>query len=315
MRYKVLISAPYLQPFIERFLPFFESNGVEVIVPKVEERLEESELLKYINDIDGVICGDDKFTYNVLKEANNLKVISKWGTGIDSIDQDACSKLGIMIKNTPNAFTIPVSDTVLAYILNFARNISTMDSAMKNGEWNKINGHALHESTLGVVGVGNIGESVLRKARAFGMKLLAYDIKKIPINVIIETGVEQVSFKELLMCSDYISLNCDLNKSSFHLMNSEAFSLMKHNSILINTSRGSVVDEIALINALNSKLIKGAALDVFELEPLPFNSPLLKMENVFLAPHNCNSSSYAWENVHISSINNLMESLGIDNRL
>lgn len=315
MNYKVLISAPYLQPFIERFRPFFESNDIEIVVPEVNERLEEEDLFKYIDEIDGIICGDDRITAKVLDRANKLKVVSKWGTGIDSIDKSECEKRGIAVRNTENAFTIPVSDSVLGYILNFARNISSMDSAMKNGEWKKIDGHALHEATLGVIGVGNVGESVLRKASAFGMTLLGCDQKKIPTDLIIELNIGEVSLEELLKRSDYVSINCDLNPTSFHLMNDLTFSLMKSNAILINTARGPIVDEIALVAALENNIIKGAGLDVFEEEPLPLDSPLMKMDNVLIAPHNTNSSRFAWENVHISTINNFMESMGLEARI
>jgi D-3-phosphoglycerate dehydrogenase len=172
----------------------------------------------------------------------------------------------------------------------------------------------MHEATLGVIGVGNIGESVLRKANAFGMKLLAHDIKPIPTDLVIELGIKEVSMDELLSRSDYVSVNCDLNETSFHLMNAEAFSKMKPNAVLINSARGPIVDEKALVNALESGKIGGAGLDVFEEEPLPHESPLMKMENVLLAPHNTNSR-YAWENVHSSTINNLMESLGLEARI
>lgn len=302
-------------PFIDRFRPFFEENEVEIVVADVNERLEEEDLLNYISEIDGVICGDDRFTSKVLDNALNLKVISKWGTGIDSINKPECEARGIKVCNTPNAFTVPVSDTVLAYILNHARNIAAMTTAMKGGEWKKINGKALHECILGVIGVGNIGESVLRKADAFGMKLLANDIHKIPNDLIIELNLKEVSLEELLKQSDFVSVNCDLNESSFHLINQETLSLMKEDAVLINTARGPIVDERALIDALSNKRIGGAGLDVFENEPLPLNSPLLKMDNVFVAPHNSNSSTFAWEFVHINTINNLMESLGLQARL
>lgn len=315
MKYKVLVSAPYLLPFIDRFRPFFHDNEVEIIIPIVEERLEEKDLLKYIPDIDGAICGDDQFTNTVLGKAKKLKVISKWGTGIDSIDQAACAKIGIAVRNVPNAFTIPVSDTVLAYILNFARNGSRMTDEIKSGRWCKIQGRALHECSLGVVGVGNIGETVLRKAKAFSMELYATDIHPIPGDLIVELDIKEVGLTELLAKSDFVSLNCDLNDSSYHLINSDTLNKMKKESILINTSRGPVVNEQDLIRALKDGRIGGAALDVFEREPLSRESELLTMSNVMLAPHNSNSSIFAWEHVHKASINNLMEGLGINNRI
>jgi len=315
MKYKVLISAPYLQPFIERFKPFFEANEIEIVVPIVNERLEEDDLIKYAHDVDGIIAGDDRVTEKVLNLTPKLKVISKWGTGIDSLNKPLCDKRGVIIRNTPNAFTIPVSDTVLGYILNFSRNLSFMTEAMRQGEWKKIPGKALHESSLGVIGVGNVGESVLRKARAFGMTLYATDIKKIPSDLVVELVIKEVSLKELLNKSDFISINCDLNETSHHLINEKTLAMMKANAVVINTARGPIVHEEALVSALKQGKIGGAALDVFEEEPLPHSSPLLKMKNVMIAPHNSNSSPFAWEFIHTNTIDNLMESLGIEARL
>ena len=130
MGFKVLVTAPYMQLVIDRFRPIFAQRNIELIVPPVEERLEEKNLLQWVNDVDGVICGDDRFTERVLKAASRLKVISKWGTGIDSIDQTACEKMGIAVRNTPNAFSEPVADSVLGYILCFARNLPWMNQAM-----------------------------------------------------------------------------------------------------------------------------------------------------------------------------------------
>jgi D-3-phosphoglycerate dehydrogenase len=315
MKYKVLISAPYLQPFIERFRSFFEANEIEIVVPIVNERLEEDDLIKYAYDVDGIIAGDDRVTEKVLNHTPKLRVISKWGTGIDSLNKPLCDKRGVIIRNTPNAFTIPVSDTVLGYILNFSRNLSFMTEAMREGEWKKIPGKALHESSVGVIGVGNVGESVLRKARAFGMTLYATDIKKIPSDIIIELNIKEVPLEELLTESDFVSVNCDLNETSHHLINERTLAMMKATTVVINTARGPIIDEKALVSALERGNIGGAALDVFEEEPLPLSSPLLKMKNVMMAPHNSNSSPFAWEFIHTNTINNLMESLGLEARL
>jgi D-3-phosphoglycerate dehydrogenase / 2-oxoglutarate reductase len=309
----VLLSAPYLVTALGRFQPVFEHYNLELIVlPQVQERLEEQDLLALAGQFDGVICGDDRFSARVLEQcAPRLKVISKWGTGIDSIDRHAANRLGIQVCNTPNAFTLPVSDTVLGYILAFARRQPWMDQAMKNGIWDKIPGRTLSECILGVVGVGNIGKAVMRRARAFGMELLGNDIIPITSDFIIENKVSMVSLQELLSKADFISLNCDLNPSSFHLINSETLSWMKRSAVLINTARGPVVDEPSLIAALQDGWIAGAAMDVFEVEPLPPNSPFLKMNNVMLAPHNSNSSPAAWERVHWNTIRNLLEGLSI----
>ncbi|MEW6094743.1 MAG: phosphoglycerate dehydrogenase [Chloroflexota bacterium] len=308
----ILFSAPYMLPFLDRFRPVLERHGLDLITPEVRERLDEEEILKYAGRFDGAICGDDHYTARVLKACvPRLKVISKWGTGIDSIDSAAAARLGIQVYRTPNAFTLPVTDSVFGYMLAFARRQPWMDREMKSGRWVKLPGKALHESTLGVIGVGTIGKVVARRARAFGMKVLGNDIVEIDHVFIAETGIQMTDLDSLLAQSDFVSVNCDLNPTSLHLINARALGLMQPHAVLINTARGPIVDENALVEALQTGTIAGAALDVFEVEPLPAESPLLKMENVLLAPHNANSSPSAWERVHWNTIRNLLEGLGI----
>jgi len=308
----VLLSAPYMLPFLDRFKPVFDHYKVDLIIPEVNERLSENELLQYAGKFDGAICGDDRYTARVIDACSpRLKVISKWGTGIDSINQAGATRHGIQVRRTSNAFTIPVSDTVLGYILAFARRQPWMDRHVKQGEWVKIPGRALHECTLGVIGVGNIGKAVLRKAQAFDMTLLGNDIVEIDPDFIAQTGVEMTTLEDLLERSDFISVNCDLNPTSFHLINQARLAMVKPGAVLINTARGPIVDEPALIEALASGKLAGAGLDVYEVEPLPGHSPLLKMDQVMLAPHNSNSSPQAWEKVHWNTIRNLLEGLKI----
>jgi D-3-phosphoglycerate dehydrogenase / 2-oxoglutarate reductase len=285
---------------------------LDLITPDVRERLEEDEILKYAGQFDGTICGDDHYTPRVLEAClPRLKVISKWGTGIDSIDSSASSRLGIQVYRTPNAFTLPVTDTVFGYMLAFTRRHPWMDREMKSGKWEKIPGKALHECTLGIIGVGTIGKMVAYRARAFGMTILGNDIIDIDHVFIAETGIQMTDLDTLLNNSDFVSVNCDLNPTSHHLITARTLSLMRPDAVLINTARGSVVDETALVAALQAGTIAGAALDVFEVEPLPVDSPLMKMENVMLAPHNANSSPAAWERVHWNTIRNLLSGLGI----
>ena len=309
----VLLTAPYMIPFVERFTPVFLHYGINLIVPAVDERLEESELLAYVGKFDGAICGDDRYTRLVIeKSLPRLKVIAKWGTGIDSIDRQACADNSVKLLNTVNAFTLPVADSVLGYILAFARQLPWMDKAIKSGVWQKIPGISLSESTLGVIGVGHIGKAVLQRAHGFGMRLLGNDIIPIPGDFLLEHDVDSVNLKTLLSEADFVSVNCDLNPTSRHLINHDTLGLMKSTAVLVNTARGPIVDEDSLITALRTKKIAGAALDVFEHEPLAPDSPLLQMENVMLAPHNSNSSPAAWENVHWNTIRNLLIGLRID---
>lgn len=310
MKLKLLVSAPYLQPHLHRFLPALEIRGIEPVVPDVNERLEETELLAIISDIDGVICGDDRFTRRVLQSAPRLKVISKWGTGIDSIDGEACRDLGVTLCNTPNAFSEPVADSVFGYLLCFSRRIPWMHEAMRNGVWEKIPGFSLREATLGVIGVGNVGKAVIRRATGFGMQVIGNDIAPVDEAFLTETDTRMATLDELLTQADFVSVNCDLNTTSHHLLSSPQFARMKRNAVVINTARGPIIDEPALVTALSEWKIAGAGLDVFEHEPLPKDSPLRRMSNVLLAPHNANSSPAAWEHVHRNTLNNLFTHLG-----
>ncbi|HEX8118098.1 MAG TPA: phosphoglycerate dehydrogenase [Pyrinomonadaceae bacterium] len=309
MSWRVLVSAPYMLPVLEEFRPRLEREGVEVFAADVRERLSEEELLPLVAEIDGAICGDDQFTERVLRAAPRLKVISKWGTGIDSIDVCAAARLRIQVRNTPDAFTDPVADTTLGYVLCFARRLPWMDRDVRRGLWVKPDTVALRECTLGVVGVGNIGRAVVRRARAFGMKVLGTDIAPVPAAFVEETGLKVVPLEALLAESDFVTLHCDLNPTSFHLIDDEALSLMRPTAYLVNTSRGPVVEELALARALAEGRLAGAALDVFEVEPLPAESPLRAFENCLLAPHNANCGRAARARVHEATIDNLLAAL------
>lgn len=304
-----MLSAPYMVPFADRFVPELESAGCVVTVAKVAERLEEEDLLRLMPAMDGIICGDDRLSRRVIEALPRLKVIAKWGTGVDSIDRQACLDRGVVLCNTPDAFSTPVADSTMAYVLAFARRTVAMDQAMHAGEWRKIPGRALHECTLGIVGMGNIGRAVARRARAFGMRILGCDIRPIPPGVLAESSVEPVELGTLLSASDFVTIHCDLNQTSRHLLRAETLAMLKPGAVVLNLARGPCVDEPALVEALRSGRAGGAALDVFEEEPLPASSPLRGLPNVMMAPHNSNSSPTAWERVHRSTIDQLVSGL------
>ncbi len=169
----ILFTAPHMIPSVDRFRPTFERYDLELITLPVKERLDKAQILEFAGQFDGTICGDDNYSADVLQACvPRLKVISKWGTGIDSIDSKTAEELGVRVFRTPNAFTLPVADSVMGYILAFTRRQPWMDQDMKAGRWEKLPGRSLSECTLGVIGVGNIGKAVLQRARAFGMELL-----------------------------------------------------------------------------------------------------------------------------------------------
>lgn len=309
MKIRVLISAPYMMGVISEVRGVFEKKGVDVVVAKVKERLSEEELIPIIGDVDAIICGDDRITDRVLKSASRLKLIYKWGTGIDSIDLGACKNYGIKVKNTLDAFTNPVADTVMGYMLSFARRLQEMNDDMRSGNWQKVIGRSLSECALGVIGVGNIGMAVIKRAIPFGMKIYGNDIKKVNNPLLENNGVEMVSLPVLLGESDFISINCDLNPTSYHLISKDKISIMKDGAVVINTARGPIIDEKVLIDALASGKLGGAALDVYEEEPLSKDNPLRKMDNVMLSPHNSNSSPRAWDRVNRLTVEGVINEL------
>ncbi len=311
MSHKVLITAPYFQPVVKQYEALLRAHDIELVIPKVQERLSEAELLEIIGDIEGVIAGDDKFTEQVLLAAPRLKVISKWGTGIDSFDLEAAKRLSIAIRNTPGAFNEPVADQVLGYMLSFARSIPWINDEMQNGGWRKYTCFSLQGRILGVIGVGNTGKAVVRRAKAFEMKLLGNDLIEMPGDFLEETGIEMVDKETLIKSSDFVSTNCDLNPTSFHIMDAKEFAMMKPSAYFINCARGRLVEESALIAALQDGKIAGAALDVFEEEPLPVDSPLRSMSNVLLSPHNANSSPEHWQRIHQATVEHLLQELNL----
>jgi len=235
MKWRVLVSAPYFIPVIDEYQQKISKDGIELIAAKVKERLSENELLEVIGDIDGIICGDDRITERVLDAAPRLKAISKWGTGIDSIDSDAAASRGIPVFRTTNAFSEPVADTVLGYLLTFARKLPLMDQDIRGGTWEKPHLVSLGECALGIVGVGDCGKAVVRRAKAFGMRILGNDIVEIPKDFVAESGIQMVSLETLLSEVDFVSLNTDLNSTSYHLIGKDQLNLMKPTAHLINT--------------------------------------------------------------------------------
>ena len=307
-RKSVMISAPYMMPDMPTFTYFFNRLGVKVIKADVEERLSEEDLIKYNGKYDVAICGDDAFTERIINDSG-LKGICKWGTGIDSINKDYCDSQGIPVLNTPNAFSVPVSQSIIAAIFGFSRQTFHSNDKMKNSNmWVKYQGYTLEELTIGIVGLGNIGRHVAHGLSAFNTNLLGYDIiSRIPEIPNVEKTPDM---ETLLRKSDIVCLCCTLNLTSYHLINMKNIFQMKPGSYLINMARGPLVEEEALVKGLMSSHLSGAALDVFEVEPLPETSHLRKLPNVIISSHNSNSSPKYWERVHTNTIRNALKILG-----
>jgi D-3-phosphoglycerate dehydrogenase len=310
MKWRVLITCPQLQSTIHHYHDIFAEHNIEFELPHVVQRLSESELLDMIHRFDGVIAGDDEFTARVLEKAKRLKIITKWGVGIDAIDLAAAKRLDIGVVNTPDVFTDEVGDIVMGYITLLARQLHKLDQSVRNGGWLKIQGISLRGKTLGVIGAGNIGRAVARRAVVAGMSAIGYDIAPVPASLMEETGMRLVDLDELLQASDFISLNCNLTASNRHMLGPYQFALMKAGVYIINTARGPLIDELALIQALREGKVAGAALDVFEDEPLPPDSPLRQFDNCIFGTHNSSNTSEAVMRVNELAIRKLLDGLG-----
>jgi D-3-phosphoglycerate dehydrogenase len=248
--------------------------------------LKPAELLARVGDFDVlVVRSATKVTEDVIRAGEKLKVIARAGAGLDNIDTEAAGKRGIKILNAPEAPTVAVAELVIALVLSFSRKIPQADLSMKSGKWEKklFLGGELRGKTLGIVGSGKIGQAVGERAKAFGMKLLLYDVVKNE-EFAKRVGAKYVGLDVLLREADFITLHVPLTPKTERMIGSREFSLMKPTAVLINTSRGKIIDEAALLQALEEKKIAGACLDVYEKEP-PIDSPLLKFQNVVLTPH------------------------------
>lgn len=304
---QVLISCLHLQRRLDKYRDQFLKRGIEIEAPAVDQQLSEEQLIPIIGGFDGVVAGDDQFTEPVLKAAKRLKVLVKWGVGTDAIDKDAARRLGIPVFNTPGVFGDEVADVTIGYIIMLVRRLHRLDQAVRQGKWPKTPGLSLKGKTLGVIGLGDIGRAVCKRAVAFGLRVVGYDINKISVESEI---VNQIDFDELLKSSDIISLNCALTNDNVHMLSKREFGLMKEGVFIINTSRGALIDETALVEVLKSGKVAGAALDVFEIEPLPSDSLLRSFDNCIFGTHNSSNTIEAVERVNDKAVRLLIDGLG-----
>jgi len=241
-----------------------------------------------LKDSVAVIGDEERVDEKYLLKAPKLKIFANFGVGYDSVDVDLCTKRGIYVSNTPGVLSAAVADFTWALILGYARKVVAADSFVRK-EWAKYHtefpfGFDLEDKTLGIIGLGRIGSEVVKRAKGFGVKIIYYDVIHRP-DIEREYDVKFTEFDELIRSSDIISLHVPLLPSTKHLLGEREFSLMKQTAILINTSRGAVIDQEALIKALKNGQIRGAGLDVFVKEPLPLDDRLIGLENVLLTPH------------------------------
>ena len=281
------------------------NNGIEIINNPSGSILTEDELIALVSDVDGIIIGVDPLNERVLSHAKKLKVISKYGVGVDNIDLEYCKKHDIDVHITKNANSQAVADYAFALILALARKVTEINDACHEKDWSKKVTVDIYQKRIGILGFGNIGKAVALRARGFDMEVLAYDTYQDQAFA----DAHQVRFTtidEIIETCDFISIHLPLITETQHLLNYERMSHMKKNAILVNTARGGIINEDDLVRILEEKKIYGAGLDVFQHEPAS-ESPLLNFKNVVVGSHCAASTEGAVENMSNFAVDNLIE--------
>jgi D-3-phosphoglycerate dehydrogenase / 2-oxoglutarate reductase len=265
-------------------------------------------LIQELHDCDAVIASSDPYTEEIFAACPYLQIVSRCGVGIDSVDIPAATQAGVVVTNTPGAMTEAVADYTFALMLSLCRGIVAGDNLMRSGGWGEIRGVLIAGKTLGLVGMGQIGQGVLRRARGFGMQVLAYDpILAASPNAANFPDVRFVDLDELLRLSDFVSVHAPNLPETRRMFSTAQFERMKPTAYFINTARGALVDEDALLQALETGQIAGAATDVYTMEPLPAAHPLRHAPNCVLTPHNAFNAVEAAEAMSLISAQNVLD--------
>ena len=304
---KILITPRSFASISKNPKEMLEEKGYEIIKNETGKPLNNKEMLVLIEDVDGIIIGIDNLNAGIIKQAHNLKVISKYGVGVDNIDIKAATTQGIVVTNTPKANIDAVADLTFALMLALARKIPEADRETKTGNWKKFIGTSVWRKKLGVIGLGKIGRQVVKRARGFEMEILCYDIIQ-DEEFARQFGVRYVDLETLLKESDYITIHTPLNDVTRDMIGYKELEMINENAFLINTSRGGIIDEKALYDVLKNNKIKGAALDSYKEEP-PENSLFVELENIIMTSHNGAYTKEAINNMGIQAAQNLIDVL------
>lgn len=304
---RVAVTCIQLLRDLEALRGPLDARGWQITTPEIPgQHLEGEPLVAALQGCVGVIAGDDKFTPSVINALPDLRVISKWGIGVDGIDQQAADARGIRVTNTPGMFDDEVADVTMAYVVTLARDLVAIDRGIRAGAWPKPAGRSLSAMTLGVIGLGAIGRAVVRRAATAGMTILGVDPDPDSRQAAERDGANVCNIDELLERSDVISVNCPLNDETHHLLDRGAFDRMRDGAMVVNTGRGPVIDTTALVDALRSGRVRAAALDVLEEEPPRPDHPLRTFEQVVFGSHNASNTLEASARTHELAIENLI---------
>ena len=309
---KILVTCPPMLGMIESFRYLFAERGIELSAPNVVQTMSVDELKEIVPQHDGWIIGDDPATREVFEagKAGNLKAAVKWGIGVDNVDFDACKDLDIPIINTPDMFGREVADVAMGYVIALARETFEIDRAVRKGEWIKPRGISLSGKTVALVGFGDIGQSTAKRLLAADMNVIAYD--PFAGNNPNLPKVEREVWPNRVEEADFIIVTCSLTKSSYHMVNPDVFKQAKDGVRVVNVGRGPVIDETSLEDALKSGKVYSAALDVFEIEPLPMDSYLRTHPHCIFGSHNASNTADAVERTSHIAIEKLFNFLQLD---
>ncbi len=281
--------------------------GCETVRVDMSQKMTEDKLIELLDGVEAAIVGVVPMTAHVLENAPRLRVVSAHGVGVDHIDLEAATRLGVIIANCPGANDQAVADLTIGLMVSIARQIPPVDRDVRGGKWGRYEGSELWKKTLGLIGLGRIGRGVAKRASGFDMQVLAYDpyIDEIQAEAI---GVRMTSLAEVIGSADFLSLHATLTEETRHLIGKGELEQMKSSAFLINTARGGLVDEEALYTALVEGKLAGAALDAFTAEP-PVGSPLLELKNVVVTPHIGAHTKEAIERVGVLAAQNVVQAL------
>ncbi len=309
---KVLITCPPMLRAVERFRPLFAERGIEITTPNVVQILSEEELIDLVPQFDGWIIGDDPATARVFEaaKAGKLKAAVKWGVGVDNVDFAACKRLDIPISNTPGMFGREVADIAMAYVVALARQTYTVDREVKAGVWAKPAGISLADRRVGLVGFGDIGRQTAKRLLAADMNVVVYDPFYKPFEGL--EGVESAAWPDRIDQADFLVLTCALTKDNRHMLREETLAKCKQGVRIINVARGPLIDETALAAALTAGHVHSAALEVFEIEPLPDDSPLRNFgDRCLFGSHNSSNTVDAVTRTSLKAIDLMSGFLGV----
>jgi phosphoglycerate dehydrogenase-like enzyme len=311
MTMKILITPKSYQGYKAQMFPLLQSLGYDILVNNTGRTLSEDEIIEMAKeDVVGIIVGIDPMPERVLRSCKHLKAISKYGVGLDNIDLHAAEELGIKVTSAVGSNNISVAELAIALLFEAARHVSVLSAGVKNGSWGRVPGFELTGKTMGVIGGGQIGKEVAKRARGLCMDVLLYDPYYRDNDFLSQHGIIRCeTLEQVLGLADAVSLHLPLTPETKHMINADTLKRMKSTAILINTSRGELVDESSLYDALKNKRLAFAAQDVFSEEPPPPEHELLALDNFLLTPHTGAYTAEGVERMALYSTRNLIDML------